>query len=134
MVYRSDATGEWEIYVRTFPVAGPPEKVSEGGGTSPLWSADGNSIYYFRDDENGSPHLWAARIDRGPPFAVLGLDSLIDWPDGVAVGADLHPDGDRFIASRIVAGSEGDEEAAEARFFVVTNWFEEMRARLEGGG
>ena len=125
------------MYVRSFPVSGPPVRISERGGRQPQWSADGSSIYYFRSGD-GSAHLWEARIDRGPPVAVVGLDSLMAWPDRTSAPGDLHPDGDRFITTRTGEAAneaDGDEAGAEEeRFFVVTNWFEEMRARLGGGG
>ena len=98
----------------------------------PHWAPDGNSIYYFRYGLDGS-RLWEARIDRGPPVAVLDRDSLMAWPDRAGISGDLHPDGDRFITWREADGSGPEESVEEVRYFVVTNWFEEMRARLGGG-
>jgi len=87
-----------------------------------------------RSGDDGA-ELWEARIDRGPPVAVLDRVALMAWPEQTQTSVDLHPDGDRFIATRLGDASGEDEDAAEeVRAFVVTNWFEEMRARLGGGG
>jgi hypothetical protein len=44
---------------------------------------------------------------------------------------DLHPDGDRFVTTRVVgagAAVETDEEAP--RHLIVTNWFTELLAAV----
>jgi len=136
VTYASNATGEWEVYVRSFPVSGPPISISQGEGRRPQWSGDGSSIYYVRSGDAAT--LWAASIDRGPPFAVVSRDSVMAWPARTTAPGDLHPDSDRFITTRsgeAADASDGDGEGADdVRYFVVTNWFEEMRARLGGGG
>ena len=69
--------------------------------------------------------LIAARIDRGPPFAVISRDTVIS---GVSMSrGDLHPDGDRLIATQNVGA---DDVLAPERFLVVVNWFEELRQRM----
>ena len=45
--YTSDESGRPEVYVRSFPDARQPDIVSQGGGIFPLWSPDGNTIYYW---------------------------------------------------------------------------------------
>ncbi|MFB3111597.1 MAG: hypothetical protein ACE10G_06155, partial [Gemmatimonadales bacterium] len=45
--YTSDESGTSEVYIRSFPEARQPDIVSQGGGVSPLWSPDGNTIYYL---------------------------------------------------------------------------------------
>ena len=134
VTYSSDATGAWEVYVRGFPEPGAPEKISEGGGDVPRWSADGNSIFYLNA---AGDSLFEARIDRGPPFAVLDARPVLPWRFGTRF--DLHPDGDRFIAT--LAGEQGsatgngaaDAAAARTRYFIVTNWFDELRRRMGQG-
>jgi serine/threonine protein kinase/Tol biopolymer transport system component len=44
--YTSDESGQWEVYVRSFPEAGPATRVSVDGGLEPLWSPDGRELYY----------------------------------------------------------------------------------------
>ena len=49
-------------------------QVSNGGGGSPVWSADGKELYFL----NGSNRLIAAEIGPGPAFSVTKLDRLFD--------------------------------------------------------
>ena len=48
-------------------------------------------------------------------------------------GSGLHPDGDRFILAQDVSAGDAEEDAAagQQRFIVVTNWFEELRQRMD---
>lgn len=128
--YESDESGTYEIYVRSFPEPRAPTRVSEGGGEFPSWSRDGSTLYYW-DQGGPTDTLWAARVELEPVFRVLTRE--VAWTgENLALGAwDLHPDGDRFVVPEFVtpAGADGDQ-APEERFFVVVNWFEEMRARL----
>jgi serine/threonine-protein kinase len=49
LAYQSDESGQYEIYVRSFPdvQAGGLWQISNAGGTSPLWSRDGRELFYF---------------------------------------------------------------------------------------
>ena len=52
--YRSDESGQDEIYIRSFPDPGERTLVSQGGGTVPFWSPDGNTLYYATGSANRS--------------------------------------------------------------------------------
>ena len=127
--YRSSESGTNEIYIRSFPDPGERTVVSQGGGSAPNWSPDGNTLYYATGP--GQPFI-AARLQRDPVPVVLSTDTLFTR---VGVGAEpfpgsaLHPDGDRFIFARNVttaAGAEGDA-SEPARLILVQNFFEELR-------
>ena len=45
LAYQSNESGRFEIYVRSFPDAGPPHQVSTEGGVVPMWSPDGGLFY-----------------------------------------------------------------------------------------
>jgi eukaryotic-like serine/threonine-protein kinase len=47
VAYASNETGDWEIYVTTFPTAVGERQVSRGGGTEPRWRGDGTEIFYI---------------------------------------------------------------------------------------
>ena len=73
----------------------------------------------------------AARIQREPTPVVLSRDSLFTVNYRVR-SSDLHPDGDRLVIVRGVFADASDPEGAPIapeQFFVVTNWFEELRQR-----
>src|SRR5260370_10577081 len=47
VAYASDESGNWEIYVTTFPGAVGKWQVSRGGGTEPRWRGDGKQLFYL---------------------------------------------------------------------------------------
>jgi serine/threonine-protein kinase len=46
MAYQSNESNRWEIYVRPFGRAGGAVAISVGGGTAPVWSGDGRTVFY----------------------------------------------------------------------------------------
>jgi len=135
IAYQSDETGEYRIYVHSFPVITRRHSVSPGLGTDPVWSRDGRTLYY----RSGSQFL-AVDVTTEPVFAVLSApDVLFDEPNysrtlnlGGVRTWDVHPDGSRFI----MVASEGGETAAVGgnltQVYLVVNWFEELRQRMGG--
>ena len=129
--YQSDESGEYRIYVHSFPVITGRRPVSPGLGTDPVWSPDGQTLYY----RSGSQFL-AVGVATEPAFAVLSApDVLFDRPEytryqnpGPVRTWDIHPDGSRFIMVKF-----GDESGGVVGFsgaYLVTNWFEELRQRM----
>ena len=132
--YVSSESGGDEVYVRSFPEARQPEIVSQGGGQTPLWSPDGNTIYYWTVGPASAPKsLIAARIERGPPFVVTSRDTVLTGTYQT-FSSDLHPDGDRLVIPQNASALSGDAAAdgavAPERFLVVVNWFEELLERV----
>ena len=128
--YMSNETGLSEVYIRSFPDPGAPTLVSQGGGESPFWSPDDNTVYYWGIG-GVTPTFMAARIQRNPTPVVLSRDSLFTGDD-VRLQSDLHPEGDRLVVVRNV-GSTADSEGAAPepeRLIMVTNFFELLRQQI----
>ena len=126
---QSDESGQDEIYIRSFPDPGERTLVSQGGGTVPFWSPDGNTLYYATGF--GQPFM-AARLQRDPVPVVLSTDTLftrVGAGTEAFPGSALHPDGDRFILARnATTGTVAEGGATEAeRLILVLNFFEELR-------
>lgn len=131
--YQSVETGIEEVYVRSFPVPRQQIPVSQGGGQFPRWSPDSQTIYYWHAESALVDTLIAARIGTEPIFTVLSRDPVI-WGDYIVENWDLHPDGDRIVVTQPVrTATTGSSEMFSGRFFVVVNWFEELKARLGSG-
>ena len=126
--YRSNESGQNEVYIRSFPNPGERTVVSQGAGGDPNWSPDGNTLYYTTG--NGQPFM-AARLQRNPVPVVLATDTLFTGLFSVEPrpGSALHPDGDRFIVARDATSNTGTEgEASQPeRLILVQNFFEELR-------
>jgi hypothetical protein len=74
VAYMSNETGRFRVYVRSWPDGLTTEIVSRGEGMTPLWSADGRSLYY-RDGD--SLYVAAVRDENrmrfSPPRGLLSL-------------------------------------------------------------
>jgi Tol biopolymer transport system component len=115
VAYESDEYGGPEIFVQAYP-SGARTPVSSGGGVGwPAWRR--NELFY-----QGPKGVMCVRIADGRP---LGLPVLLfphksefrDW--------DVSPDGQRFL---MVEGAETSRFPPHIN--VVTNWFEELKAKV----
>jgi Tol biopolymer transport system component len=50
LAYQGNESNRWEVYVRPYPGGGAAVPISAGGGTSPVWSRDGRTLYYAGRD------------------------------------------------------------------------------------
>jgi len=124
IAYQSDESGRNEVYVRPFPdVDRDRWPVSNGGGATPLWSPDGQEIFYI---EPGSPdQLISVSVEATETSFSLGARTpLLDWPYRFTDGArtyDVSSDGQRFLAIK-----DGGNETRTRQIIVVQNWFSEL--------
>jgi len=96
VAYVSDESGREEVYVQSFPEPGGKLQVSTSGGTQPLWSRDGRSVFF-----RGGGSVQAVPFTPGPPAAVsaarvLFADRFENPQAGSHTGYDVFPDG-RFV-------------------------------------
>lgn len=118
VAYVSNESGDYEVYVQSFPTPGQEIRVSSEGGMDPRWRADGRELYFVSSDGQ----LMAAdvkpdrRLSAGipkPMFRFSGNAQLIRrsyWPS---------PDGRRFL---LMKKSEG----SAAQINVTVNWLEAL--------
>jgi len=113
LAYTSDETGNVELYVTPFPVAGAKWQVSSGGitGYSPDWSADGKNLRYRNGDKiyNVEVHNNGGKLEFSVPKELLTVPSN-------AYIISFLPDGKRILVSR----PTGDQTSAPLDF--VLNW------------
>ncbi len=126
LAYDSDESGQREVYVRPFPnIDDGKWQVSTAGGHSPVWSPDGQALFY-RDAES----LMAAPVDTGPSFTYDTPERMFSLSAyRVAFQGrdyDISPDGQRFVFVKR-AGVQPGEDADPRQVIVVQNWFEELR-------
>lgn len=114
IVYRSDESGRFEIYVRSF---GGPEgrwQVSTNGGTNPMWKQP-NELLYMEGDK-----VMRVSIQTEPSFSAGTPELLFE---GRYFQMDATSDHQHFIATMPV------EKGNQDHLNVVVNWFEEVRRR-----
>ena len=113
--YVSDELGEFQVYVTPFPGPGPRIAVSVDGGLSPIWSTEGDELYF----RQGSKVL-ASSVTRAPEIDVSTPHELFDGPYTLDLSGhqryDVAPDG-RFLMV---------ENSKDFRVVVVEGFFEEL--------
>jgi Tol biopolymer transport system component len=87
IAYASNESGQFDVYVDSYPKAGNRARLTTNGGTEPRWSADGRELYFRRGRE-----IHALVLDRSE---VRSTAKLFDA--GAAIRAyDVSRDG-RFL-------------------------------------
>jgi serine/threonine-protein kinase len=118
IAYTSDESGRFEVYVRPYPGPGQRHQVSTAGGEEPLWSADGDELFY-----RYGRRWMAVPIQAKPDFSAGKPQALFEgpYPNVPGLSYGVARDG-RFL---VVRETEGSRLANQIN--VVLNWFEELR-------
>jgi len=104
VAYASNESGEWEIYVTTFPDAQGKWQISPAGGTEPRWGSNGKEIFYV--DPKGI--LTAVPVNAGETFSAGTASPLFPIHGRAPVSStdlftyDASRDGSRFLVNRYV--------------------------------
>jgi Tol biopolymer transport system component len=102
VAYASNESGDWEIYVTTFPKATGKWQVSRGGGTEPRWRGDGNEIFYL----GARGMLIGVEVSRGERFSTGMPRTLFPFTGRAQISStdlfsyDVTKDGKRFVVNR----------------------------------
>jgi serine/threonine-protein kinase len=125
LAYESDESGVPQIYVRPFPDTETAKRqVSVNGGMLARWSRDGRELIYIDSEYNviSVPVTLAPTFSTGIPRPLFSAASFGIPPQAL----DLHPDGKRFLMTRLVANDREEPD----RLIIVQNLFGELRAKL----
>jgi len=125
MLYASDRSGRYEIYVTTYPKPGAIHQISANGGREPLWNPSAAEILYVE-----GMRMYAVDVTLGPVFRAGEPRLLFEgpYPDVPGLGYDIAPDGRRFLML-----ANEDILKPSATLTVVTNFFDELRRRVPSG-
>jgi len=119
VAYTSDESGQYEIYVRSFPDAGGKRQISTGGGEEVIWSPDGRALFY----REGLRWMSVA-VQTQPEFRAEAPKVMFEGPylNVPGVSYDVAPDGRHFIMIE-----ENQKQAPTTQLNVVLNWLQELK-------
>ena len=124
IAYESNESGHFEIYVHPFPALDKGrDQISFTGGRYPLWSRDGRELFFI----DGEGTMSSAAIHPGPTFThdrPVKLFKADKYYVNVARDYDVSSDGKRFLFVKDTTDS--------SLAIVVSNWIDEVRARISG--
>jgi eukaryotic-like serine/threonine-protein kinase len=92
LVYASDESGQFELYLDSFPTPGQRARLTAAGGAEPRWSRNGNEIFFRRGSEI---HVVRPQLTDGVPVA-LSSQRLFDAGADILT-FDADRDGQRFL-------------------------------------
>jgi serine/threonine-protein kinase len=136
VAYRS---ADGEVYVRPYPGPEPATRISDGGGTEPMWSRDGRRLF-IRRGAIATRVLLVAEVDgEGDEFQASVPELLIDsWkyqgytpmrsPDVLGDGSFLAIANRDAFENGSGISPRTDERFRVENFHVVLNFAEELRA------
>ena len=100
VMFSSNESGRYEVYVAPFPGPGATRQISFGGGMWPRWRHDGHEVFYLAPDGKLMSNEISAHgstFDAGPARPLFDAHPrTVRWPYGVS------PDGQRFLVNTSV--------------------------------
>ena len=113
MAYCSDESGQYEVYVQSFPEPGSKRQISIGGGNGPRWTS--KELFYHALDGK----LMAVEVKSGQSFEGKAPVPLFEFrASGKLLTAyyEVTGDGQKFLLSTIV------ETEPSAPLTIILNW------------
>jgi serine/threonine-protein kinase len=127
IAYRSNESGQSEIYVRPFPnVEEGKWLISRDGGISPVWGPDGRELFYRSLNEEV---MMIVRIETEPVFTYSTPEVLFkgSYFRSRNRNYDISPDGQRFLMLKEVGQTEEGSAPTQDELIIVENWFDELK-------
>ena len=124
LAYESDQSGRFEVYVRPYPNVDTGRwQISTNGGKQPVWSSDGDVLYYAAGHP-AARQMQSVTVNTDSGFQSGAPTPVFDFrQEGYAElrSYDLHPDGDRFLLVTRDKVLQSDEQLV-----YVHNWLDEV--------
>jgi WD40-like Beta Propeller Repeat len=129
LAYRSYGP-ESTIYVQPFPATGAKHQITSGFG--PVWSRDGNKLFFGRGGGSRSLQLGVVSINTRPVVTAENRETF-DAPLAAVTALTTTPfdvaPGDRILAV-VTAETPQIKPSTSPRIHIVANWFEELKVRV----
>jgi Tol biopolymer transport system component len=119
LAYGTDESGRDEVVVTAFPGPGPRKQVSTNGGGLPLFSGDGQTLFYRQGDR-----IMSASFAGDPALTISAPRVAFEIPGAQRIAAvpfPVTPDGQSVLYVREPSAP------VSPTVHVVVNWFEELR-------
>jgi len=139
LLYGSNMSGTWEVYLRPYPGPGASVPVSIAGGSDPAWRPDGHEIFFMSPlDPKGQRRMMVVGFQSGTPPTIGSPRELFTFdPRQLAsmdcVGRrcyDVAADGQRFYS---VQYQTPPPPAVVTHVNLIQNWFEDLKAKAPTG-
>ncbi len=116
VAFMSDETGQYEIWVRSFPDGDQVQQISTEGGSEPIWGASGELFYHSRSRWM-AVHVSTNPLQWEPPELAFETD-YVETP---GISYDVSSDG------RYLYVIKSTHPPDPTRLYVVQNWSAELK-------
>ena len=127
LAYASNETGRFEVYVRPFPGGDPVHRVSTAGGGAPVWSPDGQQLFFRVSGEDRSRGIMVVDVTADATFTRSQPRVLFEsrqFSGSTPVRSyDVAPDGQRFVMGTSFSAVEQEPVTSVN---LIQNWFTEL--------
>jgi len=120
VAYQSNASGRTEVYVQARPAGSPRVSVSADGGNTPVWSLDGDRLFFRKNNA-----VMVSTIVTRPALSAGAPQLLFDggWALRGVNDFAVRPDGKSFLFVQRAP------DAIPTRIDLILNWFGELARR-----
>ena len=125
LAYASEESGQYEVYVASFPDGARKSPVSSGGGSQPVWANSGRELFYLSGDK-----LMVVDVNTGATFRAGKPALLFQMRSAVQTSGssyDVTLDGQRFVMI------QSAENVGVPQVNVVLGWSQELTRRARTG-
>ncbi|OFV90291.1 MAG: hypothetical protein A3G76_04755 [Acidobacteria bacterium RIFCSPLOWO2_12_FULL_65_11] len=131
LAYTSNEAGREEVFVRPYPGPGSRVQVSTGGGRDPAWKFDGSELFYGSSIARDLVSLMAVPVKSTPAGFSAGIPRKLFEGRYQLTAApirsfDVTANGQRFLMVQPL----DPRPEPPTELVLVTNWFEELKARV----
>jgi hypothetical protein len=131
LAYEANDSGEFQIYVRPYPdVNSGHWQISTGGGTRPLWSHNGQELFYVSPTDA----IMRVSVERGSSWTATTPTIIVK--EGYVTAAaivtgrnyDVSADGQRFLMLKPAT----DPNVSSSQIVVVQHFDQELKRLVPG--
>ena len=126
LAYVSDESGQSEIYLREYPDAGQKWPIPTREATNPVWSHDGQELYYISGNS-----MMAVKVTSERDFPIGAPEPLFVSSDVIVSGGRLGKNYDVSDDGKFLMVKRSND--AKDHLICVHNWFEELKRLVPPG-
>lgn len=121
LAYTVKDTGQWQVFVQSFPDLHGKWQISTEGGIEPVWARSGRELFYRAGDKILSVAIdSSAGFKASSPRVVVAGQSRLETVTLLPT-FDVSSDGQRFVLIK------SEQEQSPTRLNIVVNWSSELQ-------
>ncbi len=131
IAYQSNSPGMMQIFVKEYPNGITRQITSSGRNRYPVWSADGDELFFVNQSEGIPFRMMVVTIETDPHLSWSDPKMVFEGVDVMLTDTrnyDIHPNGQRFLLI-----DEIDQEVDNQQINIIINWFDELKRLVPTG-